>query len=115
MEIGSAYALQVCLLQIPALVFYSALQTRFVTAPEILKHTFSKSLHGLIGIAEWLLTLFCSVDFPSMGHGDRDHVRLSPVVHVRRRQEQLLQGLNFDPVIFRRGCWVLLFKLQRGL
>ena len=29
MEIGSAYALQVCLLQIPALVLYSALSRRF--------------------------------------------------------------------------------------
>ena len=33
MEIGSAYALQVCMLQIPALVFYSALHT-VVPLPE---------------------------------------------------------------------------------
>lgn len=42
MEIGSAYALQVCLLQIPALVLFSAIQSRFLKPDEILSHTFSK-------------------------------------------------------------------------
>ena len=45
MEIGSAYALQVCLLQIPALVFYSSVvYGRFATAPadaDIAAHTFT--------------------------------------------------------------------------
>lgn len=41
MEIGSAYALQVCLLQIPALVFYSAVQGPYLSGPNIVDHTFS--------------------------------------------------------------------------
>lgn len=43
MEIGSAYALQVLLLQIPAVVFYSAIYGRYFSDnTEILNHTFSK-------------------------------------------------------------------------
>ncbi|ORY17774.1 Sodium/calcium exchanger protein-domain-containing protein [Clohesyomyces aquaticus] len=41
MEIGSAYALQVCLLQIPALVFYSAMHTRFTSTAKVIDHTFT--------------------------------------------------------------------------
>jgi Ca2+:H+ antiporter len=41
MEIGSAYALQVCLLQIPALVFYSAFQDDFANSAQRLRHTFT--------------------------------------------------------------------------
>ena len=41
MEIGSAYALQVCLLQIPALVFYSAIWGRFVDPTDLIDHTFN--------------------------------------------------------------------------
>ncbi|KAI9793148.1 MAG: hypothetical protein M1833_000833 [Piccolia ochrophora] len=40
MEIGSAYALQVCLLQIPALVLFSAVYGRFIESPNMLDHTF---------------------------------------------------------------------------
>lgn len=42
MEIGSAYALQVCLLQIPALVLYSAIYGRFIDPSDVLDHTFSE-------------------------------------------------------------------------
>lgn len=41
MEIGSAYALQVCLLQIPALVFYSAVYGRYLDAGDLIDHTFN--------------------------------------------------------------------------
>jgi len=41
MEIGSAYALQVCLLQIPAVVFYSTVWGRFINPEDIVDHTFS--------------------------------------------------------------------------
>ena len=41
MEIGSAYALQVCLLQIPALVLYSTVWGRFINPEDIVDHTFS--------------------------------------------------------------------------
>ena len=41
MEIGSAYALQVCLLQIPALVLFSAIYGQYVNPPDIPSHTFN--------------------------------------------------------------------------
>ncbi|KAI1002019.1 Low affinity vacuolar monovalent cation/H(+) antiporter [Podosphaera aphanis] len=41
MEIGSAYALQVCLLQIPALVLYSALNGQNLLGPNAIDHIFS--------------------------------------------------------------------------
>ncbi|KAF1921013.1 Sodium/calcium exchanger protein-domain-containing protein [Ampelomyces quisqualis] len=41
MEIGSAYALQVCLLQIPALVFYSAIHATSIPPSEIAHQTFT--------------------------------------------------------------------------
>lgn len=41
MEIGSAYALQVCLLQIPALVLYSSLWSRLINPEDVIDHTFS--------------------------------------------------------------------------
>lgn len=40
MEIGSAYALQVCLLQIPALVLFSAVQGRYLSHADMVTHTF---------------------------------------------------------------------------
>lgn len=41
MEIGSAYALQVCLLQIPALVFYSAINGQLSEGVDVVDRTFS--------------------------------------------------------------------------
>jgi Ca2+:H+ antiporter len=41
MEIGSAYALQVCLLQIPALVLFSAVHGRWIDSSDLIDHTFS--------------------------------------------------------------------------
>ncbi|OAL43217.1 calcium permease family membrane transporter-like protein [Pyrenochaeta sp. DS3sAY3a] len=41
MEIGSAYALQVCLLQIPALVFYSAVHTLYIPENQVIRETFT--------------------------------------------------------------------------
>lgn len=41
MEIGSAYALQVCLLQIPALVLFSAVHGRYIDPEDLLGHTFN--------------------------------------------------------------------------
>jgi Ca2+:H+ antiporter len=41
MEIGSAYALQVCLLQIPALVLFSAVHGRWIDPSDLIDHTFS--------------------------------------------------------------------------
>lgn len=40
MEIGSAYTLQVCLLQIPAIVLYSAIRGQFMDPSELVDHTF---------------------------------------------------------------------------
>jgi Ca2+:H+ antiporter len=41
MEIGSAYALQVCLLQIPALVLFSAFSMQYVDKGALADHVFS--------------------------------------------------------------------------
>ncbi|PGH13702.1 calcium/proton exchanger [Polytolypa hystricis UAMH7299] len=41
MEIGSAYALQVCLLQIPALVAFSAFNRQFIDPNDLLSHSFN--------------------------------------------------------------------------
>jgi len=41
MEIGSAYALQVCLLQIPALVLFSAITSPHLAPADLLTHTFN--------------------------------------------------------------------------
>src|ERR1700709_2558513 len=41
MEIGSAYALQVCLLQIPALVLFSAVNGKWLVGTDIGERTFS--------------------------------------------------------------------------
>ena len=41
MEIGSAYALQVCLLQLPALLLFSALRWPFIDPSELIDHTFN--------------------------------------------------------------------------
>lgn len=40
MEIGSAYALQVCLLQIPALVLFSAFKLQYTPPDKLTSHTF---------------------------------------------------------------------------
>ncbi|KIW66795.1 calcium/proton exchanger, variant [Phialophora macrospora] len=41
MEIGSAYALQVCLLQLPALVLFTALRWQFIDPSKLIDHTFN--------------------------------------------------------------------------
>lgn len=41
MEIGSAYALQVCLLQIPAVVLFSAIRTPFLKSDQLISHSFN--------------------------------------------------------------------------
>ncbi|KAJ5480971.1 Low affinity vacuolar monovalent cation/H(+) antiporter [Penicillium diatomitis] len=41
MEIGSAYALQVCLLQVPAVVLFSAFYTRSIDPLELASHSFN--------------------------------------------------------------------------
>jgi Ca2+:H+ antiporter len=41
MEIGSAYALQVCLLQIPALVLFSAINNSWTDGNDLAENTFS--------------------------------------------------------------------------
>jgi len=41
MEIGSAYALQVCLLQIPALVLFSAINGQWLEGTDLIDHSFS--------------------------------------------------------------------------
>ena len=97
MEIGSAYALQVCLLQIPCLVLFSAVHNRFITDKDIINHTFSTPSLPFSFSAPLLLSFLSpsppstganninSTHLPAMGHGHRNLVRLPAVVHVRRR------------------------------
>lgn len=131
MEIGSAYALQVCLLQIPALVAYSALWGRFVDAEDVADHSFTLIFPqvGLFPLPFPLplsLSLSLSLPFPFLplssqdrlcgltketrivGHGHSDPLHLPAELHVRRGQEQLLQGLYPDLVLFRGGRGFLL-------
>jgi len=42
MEIGSAYVLQVCLLQVPALVLFSAVHSRFIDPENVINYIFSE-------------------------------------------------------------------------
>lgn len=41
MEIGSAYALQVCLLQIPALVLFSAITAAYIEGADVVERSFT--------------------------------------------------------------------------
>lgn len=83
MEIGSAYALQVCLLQIPCLVLFSAVYGRWIDPEAIQDHIFSKSY----GRAIRNITNLLSTHIPPMGYGHRHTLHLPPQLHVRRRQE----------------------------
>jgi Ca2+/H+ antiporter len=81
MEIGSAYALQVLLLQIPALVFYSAIHNLYIDESQIAAQSFSKQASSLC-LPNPLLTTF-SAHLPTMGYGDCHPLCLPPLVHVR--------------------------------
>jgi Ca2+:H+ antiporter len=48
MEIGSAYALQVCLLQIPLVVLFSVLHANYVKPDDLINYTFSKSIANVL-------------------------------------------------------------------
>jgi Ca2+:H+ antiporter len=62
MEIGSAYALQVLLLQIPALVLYSAIHIRYIDPSLVIDQTFSKHCNDW---GKWImLTPFIGLIFP---------------------------------------------------
>lgn len=50
MEIGSAYVLQVCLLQVPALVLFSGVHSSFISATDTINYTFSESFNILVRI-----------------------------------------------------------------
>lgn len=63
MEIGSAYALQVCLLQIPALVLYSAIHTLYIKPEDVIHQTFSKSAR-VACVTRTLLTPDVALIFP---------------------------------------------------
>jgi Ca2+/H+ antiporter len=66
MEIGSAYVLQVCLLQVPALVLFSALHGRFISPTDTIDYTFSKSLSNL---QSWFLLINISSHISPVGYG----------------------------------------------
>ncbi|KAL4793779.1 Sodium/calcium exchanger protein-domain-containing protein [Aspergillus venezuelensis] len=65
MEIGSAYALQVCLLQIPALVLFSAFYGRFQDPENLLTHSFN------LIFAQWdMITVILCVFLLSYVYGE---------------------------------------------
>lgn len=64
MEIGSAYALQVCLLQIPALVFFSSIHSSLLSPTDLLDHTFTYGNHRPLCIRRYFLTCFLRLIFP---------------------------------------------------
>lgn len=87
MEIGSAYALQVCLLQIPAMVAFSAWY-----APERMgsvAETFTYVPSITPKFPQLTARVRIQANLPPLGHR-RDHpLRLPHDVHVHRGQEQL--------------------------
>ncbi|KAL4915160.1 Sodium/calcium exchanger protein-domain-containing protein [Aspergillus aurantiobrunneus] len=65
MEIGSAYALQVCLLQIPALVLFSATYARFLDPENLITHSFN------LIFAQWdMITVILCVFLLSYVYGE---------------------------------------------
>ncbi|KAL4869328.1 hypothetical protein BDV12DRAFT_83407 [Aspergillus spectabilis] len=65
MEIGSAYALQVCLLQIPALVLFSAVYARFLDPEDLVTHSFN------LIFAQWdMITVILCVFLLSYVYGE---------------------------------------------
>jgi len=65
MEIGSAYALQVCLLQIPALVLFSAVHGQFIDPEKLASHTFN------LIFPQWdMVTVILSVFLLSYVYGE---------------------------------------------
>ncbi|EAW13322.1 calcium/hydrogen antiporter [Aspergillus clavatus NRRL 1] len=65
MEIGSAYALQVCLLQIPAVVLFSAFYSRMLEPSELLSHSFN------LIFPQWdMITVILCVFLLSYVHGE---------------------------------------------
>ncbi|RMZ81876.1 hypothetical protein DV738_g1978, partial [Chaetothyriales sp. CBS 135597] len=55
MEIGSAYALQVCMLQLPALVLFSAIREQFIPVKDVIDHTF----HLIFPQWDMVTTILC--------------------------------------------------------
>ena len=71
MEIGSAYALQVCLLQIPALVLYSAVYGRFIDPVDLVDHTFKYVNSESRSQVRLMLIIIFQSDFSTVGYGHR--------------------------------------------
>ena len=98
MEIGSAYALQVCLLQIPAMVVFSTWH-----APErmgSIAETFRYCLVICAPVAS-PQGLTCSPKFnlASMGRHLHHPLRVPHDLHIHRGQEQLPSWKHSDPEV----------------
>ena len=83
MEIGSAYALQVCLLQIPALVLFSAIIGQNMGHDDLLTHTFKfvPALFRGCTSADLL-----QPHLPSMGYGHCHPLRVFAQLRLWRGQ-----------------------------
>jgi len=101
MEIGSAYALQVCLLQIPVMVAFSAWH-----APEKMGSVAETFRYGVCVLPtpsaplQWL-TRSLKSDFTSMGRYCHHSLRVPHDLHLHRGQEQLPPWKHPHPQV---GC-----------
>jgi len=102
MEIGSAYALQVCLLQIPAMVAFSAWH-----APEKMGSVAETFRCGTFFSTPFppLQYLIHSLkfDFTSMGRHRHHPLRVPHDLHLHRGQEQLPSWKHPHPQVCLRG------------
>ena len=57
--------------------------------------------------------LYVQPHLSPVGHGHSHLVRFSSQLHVRRREEQLLQGLHSPSQLPGRYCWVLVLQFDR--
>lgn len=82
MEIGSAYALQVCLLQIPAMVAFSAFYDPRNMGEMVDTFTYVKLPES--PLPKLMLCLLRQLDIPPMGRDIHHPINLLAHVHVHR-------------------------------
>lgn len=91
MEIGSAYALQVCLLQIPAMVAFSAWYDP-VNMGEVAKTFRCVRINFYLVVFVYLertFFLFTQLDLPKMGYHRHHPFHVLDDIYLHRSQEQL--------------------------
>jgi hypothetical protein len=89
MEIGSAYGLQVCLLQIPAMVAFSAWYDpmNMGESAKTFRYVKINSFHLFLHLEPFSISL--KFDFPKMGCYRHNSFHVLDDVYLHRSQEQL--------------------------